>query len=279
MRHIKKKDVIRIFKQYFPYSISLITIIVLLVTLFQVNRIENDTALRLNLVGKQRTLIQKIVKDVLFHNANIQKADSIKRSLNDFEKTFNALNSGGQAVTTIQGDKSENISATSAPGIGNRFSDIHELWQPFRLHIEKYLYTKSRNSFEYITNNEKKLLHSLDSSASIMQKHSQYNNNLINNITLLIFGIIIITLLAALAQKAFFLRRAFRQMQQMENLLGICSNCKRIRTDNDNPENQDSWVSIEKYLDSEHGKSLTHGICPECICKLYPEFAQEITKK
>jgi CRP/FNR family cyclic AMP-dependent transcriptional regulator len=52
-------------------------------------------------------------------------------------------------------------------------------------------------------------------------------------------------------------------------LLPICSGCKKIREDNG------SWTVIEQYI-SEHSEAeFSHGICPDCAKRLYPEFIKE----
>jgi hypothetical protein len=61
------------------------------------------------------------------------------------------------------------------------------------------------------------------------------------------------------------LRRALSEVRTLRGLLPICSNCKRIRDD------QGYWSSIEKYILEHTEAELTHGICPECQRKLYPE--------
>ncbi|HIJ58774.1 MAG TPA: cyclic nucleotide-binding domain-containing protein [Deltaproteobacteria bacterium] len=48
--------------------------------------------------------------------------------------------------------------------------------------------------------------------------------------------------------------------------LPICANCKKIR------EDDDSWTPIEEYIRDHSETEFSHGICPECAKKLYPEF-------
>lgn len=48
------------------------------------------------------------------------------------------------------------------------------------------------------------------------------------------------------------------------DVLPICMNCKKVRND-------DLWLHIEAYLDSHLDLRLSHGICPDCAKKLYPE--------
>ena len=63
------------------------------------------------------------------------------------------------------------------------------------------------------------------------------------------------------------LRDALAQVKTLAGFLPICASCKNIRRD------EGSWQQIEAYL-SEHSElEFTHGICPTCLEKLYPEFA------
>jgi DNA-binding response OmpR family regulator len=52
-----------------------------------------------------------------------------------------------------------------------------------------------------------------------------------------------------------------RELQQLEVLLPICSYCKRIRNDDE------SWESLESYIERRFETQLSHGICPDCYIK------------
>ena len=66
------------------------------------------------------------------------------------------------------------------------------------------------------------------------------------------------------------LQEALAEVKKLSGLLPICSVCKRIRTDDG------YWQQVEQYI-SEHSEAgFTHSICPDCMRKLYPEFADEI---
>jgi hypothetical protein len=54
-----------------------------------------------------------------------------------------------------------------------------------------------------------------------------------------------------------------QRIQSLEELLPLCSNCKKYRTE------EGHWLPIEKYLIDSGSPSITHGICPECSEKLY----------
>ena len=58
--------------------------------------------------------------------------------------------------------------------------------------------------------------------------------------------------------------------QFIRNTLGtflpICANCKKIR------EEDGSWIPIEAYISDHSETEFSHGICPDCAKKLYPEY-------
>lgn len=65
------------------------------------------------------------------------------------------------------------------------------------------------------------------------------------------------------------LKEASARIKTLHGLLPICASCKKIRDD------QGYWNQIEAYI-SEHSEAqFTHGICPECVEKLYPEYCAE----
>jgi len=53
---------------------------------------------------------------------------------------------------------------------------------------------------------------------------------------------------------------------ELGSILPICSHCKNIRQGND------SWIPIETYMEDKSGTRLSHGICPQCVKRHYPEF-------
>ena len=56
-------------------------------------------------------------------------------------------------------------------------------------------------------------------------------------------------------------------MRQLSGLLPICASCKKVR------EDSGYWTQIEAYVQDHSEAEFSHGICPECEKKLYPEFS------
>ena len=66
------------------------------------------------------------------------------------------------------------------------------------------------------------------------------------------------------------LQQALNEVRTLRGFLPICSNCKKIRND------KGYWQAVEVYVQEHSDAQFSHGICPECLKKLYPEFATEI---
>jgi len=62
------------------------------------------------------------------------------------------------------------------------------------------------------------------------------------------------------------------RVNTLESFLPICSNCKKIRKSNSDPKKMDSWLPIESYISAKTSSQFSHGICPECMKKLYGDI-------
>jgi len=71
-----------------------------------------------------------------------------------------------------------------------------------------------------------------------------------------------------LAAKVRELREAMAQIKTLSGIVPICSSCKKIRDD------AGYWRQVEIFIGEHSDAQFTHGICPECMAKLYPEYAE-----
>jgi len=62
------------------------------------------------------------------------------------------------------------------------------------------------------------------------------------------------------------LHEALAKVKVLSGLLSICANCKRIRDEHGH------WEALEIYIRERSSVDFSHGLCPECIKKLYPEY-------
>ena len=63
------------------------------------------------------------------------------------------------------------------------------------------------------------------------------------------------------------LETALREVKTLSGMLPICSACKKVRDD------QGYWKQIEEYISQRSGAQFSHGLCPDCMEQLYPEWA------
>lgn len=61
------------------------------------------------------------------------------------------------------------------------------------------------------------------------------------------------------------LSKALARIRTLQGLVPICCSCKRIRND------QGYWQQIESYIRDHADVEFSHGLCPECEEKLYPD--------
>ncbi|MGC2048420.1 MAG: PAS domain-containing protein [Gallionella sp.] len=62
------------------------------------------------------------------------------------------------------------------------------------------------------------------------------------------------------------LQKALQKVKTLSGLLPICSSCKKIRDDTG------YWNILEQYISEHSDAEFTHGLCPECVRRLYPNL-------
>ena len=62
------------------------------------------------------------------------------------------------------------------------------------------------------------------------------------------------------------LTEALETIKTLQGILPICSYCKKIRDD------KGYWNQIEGYIRDHSEAEFSHGICPECADKFYPDL-------
>lgn len=62
------------------------------------------------------------------------------------------------------------------------------------------------------------------------------------------------------------LQDALNKIKTLKGIIPICAACKKIRDD------KGYWNQIESYIKEHSEADFSHGICPECAEKLYPEL-------
>ena len=69
------------------------------------------------------------------------------------------------------------------------------------------------------------------------------------------------------------LKEAMEQIKTLKGILPICAHCKKIRND------KGYWEQVEKFLEQNSDLGFSHGICPDCLKKHFPDMADDILEK
>lgn len=59
---------------------------------------------------------------------------------------------------------------------------------------------------------------------------------------------------------------SLKEIKELRGILPICSSCKKIRDD------KGYWTQVEVYISAHSDMEFSHGICPDCAHKLYPNL-------
>ncbi len=70
----------------------------------------------------------------------------------------------------------------------------------------------------------------------------------------------------ALATQADELKKKIDEIQLLKGIIPICSHCKSIRNDTG------YWLEIEAFVRKHPDADFSHGICPDCAKRHYPDF-------
>lgn len=88
----------------------------------------------------------------------------------------------------------------------------------------------------------------------------------------LLFGLVLVVVLVTLVA----LRVEQSRQDQADlgpvrnNVLQVCASCGKVR------DGSGSWQAVESDPRQLPGVICSHGICPECVRKLYPDLADRV---
>jgi hypothetical protein len=69
------------------------------------------------------------------------------------------------------------------------------------------------------------------------------------------------------------LQESLTKVKTLRGLIPICASCKKVRND------KGYWDEVESYVSKYSDAVFSHGICPDCLEKLYPEQYKRLKEK
>ncbi len=64
------------------------------------------------------------------------------------------------------------------------------------------------------------------------------------------------------------LQEAISKVKLLSGLLSICAGCKKIHNEDGH------WEYLESYIRNRSAADFSHGLCPDCRERLYPDLLQ-----
>ncbi len=68
--------------------------------------------------------------------------------------------------------------------------------------------------------------------------------------------------------RALLIVEDITELTLLKNIIPICMHCKKVRDD------QQYWQQVEGYFHRFIGVEFSHGVCPECMKRYYPDTRQ-----
>jgi len=66
------------------------------------------------------------------------------------------------------------------------------------------------------------------------------------------------------------LKKSLEQVKLLSGFIPICASCKQVRDD------QGFWTQVEAYISQHSEAKFSHGLCPDCVRKLYPDICDQV---
>jgi len=73
-------------------------------------------------------------------------------------------------------------------------------------------------------------------------------------------------ILHKLRQAVAVLEKALKEVKTLRGIVPICSFCKKVRND------KGYWDQVEVYVKAHTEADFSHGICPACMKRHYPDL-------
>jgi len=225
--------------------------------------------------------MHRSMKDVILSN-----------SANEFDKASNEVNKDEQLVYEQLDVIKERIIGTEGQNLEKITRQLFADWEPIREEVfllfrsgrrdEAALITKGKGA-DHVAKLEDKMLkltsYAKNKADSFMQLAERSQERVENiSVLLVLVGIFLSTVIAfftvryalraekALLNERYELQKALSEVKTLRGFLPICSSCKKIRDDTG------YWNQLEAYIHNHTEAQLSHGICPDCAEKLYPDL-------
>ncbi len=227
-----------------------------------------------NIAGRERMLLQKITKEVLLRDKN-----SVAETMRMFDDSLEGLLKGGMVQNSLFLPERVFIDKLDNSAIRRDLENIQLFWMDYKNKMNLVLFENDTEALRYIIANNDIFLEKIDDIVNRIQQYYEYRGSRIRIVFFILTGFVISGFLTAILLQAKDLSTARLALAELETFVPICSRCKKIRKENSDPHDSSSWLPLEEYFKRKTDTEFSHGLCPDCMQELYPEYAKNSEKK
>ena len=216
----------------------------------------NSSGFSEKIIGFENMFARQITRELLSSKRHVEAI------LDNMSEGFIELSLKGKIIFT-------NAAAISLTGISEEkllASNFTELFHGIHRKIIKDLLTMIGDTQQTITEESPVILNGKQVSLIIIPVKDEENSSIVvilNDITERKQAE------EALLEEKERLKDALDKVRTLSGMFPICASCKKIRDD------KGYWNQIEVYIKDHSEAEFSHGICPECEKKLYPEYYED----
>ncbi len=232
------------------------------------------------LAGLNITKMHRDMKDVVLSNSN-----------EELEKALSSVQEGERKVYAQLDIVRANILGSEGQTLERETRQLFVNWKPIRDEVISLVRSGNILRAEYITKAkgadhvlllETKMLeltsYARKKADTFLQDAERKRSNLETITILLTMAGVLISMIIAfvttfvvvkseqkLQDEKNKLQAALDEIKTLRGIIPICSHCRQVRDD------EGLWKQIEDYIRSHSEANFSHGICPDCLRKHYPE--------
>lgn len=271
------------------------------VVVSRLNQRTADDAALVNGAGRQRMLAQRIAR--LSIAVQVASRESKQDRIDDLRETLQRWRTGHEVF--VRGEAASRITPLRFPSSAERFDALESSFLAIETATESLLAlgrdpserpaTSKPTDMEELSASCDAYVDAMEGLLASLQRESETH---VRDVAFALKGIVIGAVLLLGAEGWFLFRPLLRSLSAsygaldeahretrrelearldaererdvLRGLLPICSGCKKIR------DEQGAWQHIEKYIEERSEARFSHGLCRECIQRLYPEHAERI---
>ena len=231
------------------------------------------------------TKMHRSMKDVVLSNSPAQLAAALEAVAESEQRVYEELDVVKEKILGVEGQALE-----------RQTRSLFVNWKPIRQEVvqlletglksEAILITQAKGA-DHVAKLEFKMLELTSyarNKAEIFLTFADTSQSRLEKITVtLTFAGVILSLIIAffatyravnaeraLVEKNDKLQKALDEIKILRGIIPICQHCKQIRDD------AGIWKRMEEYIHTHSEASVSHGICPDCLKKHYPEVYMQM---